>query len=382
MVSQGSFEHYFLFYEKSLRVLRANGLQGFIVPVTWLTIPSAFALRKFILDSFSLIEVSWLPELVFKTAQVNTLISVIKRAKGKDSSIKIYDTLGFSKAPIQEKIITQSKFIDSGYYIGIFENVNEASIFEKFKHDCQPLGNLTHPCSGYNPYEVGKGQDERGKPQSDDTVKERPYHSNKKLGPEWKQEIGGRNLTRYHTDISGNRWVKYGPWLAAARDPNNFIGKRILVQEITGGTDRRIIATYFDGELYHSRDVIPIKIDSVLPHPFYFLSIINSQLITWYHHRKNPKAQKGLFPKVLVSDLAKIPIHTINVSDPADKARHDHIVNLVGQMLEAKEKLANAKTEAETNRLEMQCQTIDRRIDEAVYELYGLTEDEIRVLEG
>jgi hypothetical protein len=118
------------------------------------------------------------------------------------------------------------------------------------------------------------------------------------------------------------------------------------------------------------------------PKPFYVLGLLNSKLMVWFHHKRNPKAQKGLFPKVLVSDLAKLPIRTINFDDPTDKTRHDAIVKLVEQMLEAKEKLSNAKTEAEVNRLEMLCQSLDRQIDEAVYELYGLTEEEIGIVEG
>ena len=51
-------------------------------------------------------------------------------------------------------------------------------------------------------------------------------------------------------------------------------------------------------------------------------------------------------------------------------------------MLSVKEKLAAAKTDAEANRLEMQCTAIDRQIDAAVYELYGLTEEEIKIVEG
>ncbi len=51
-------------------------------------------------------------------------------------------------------------------------------------------------------------------------------------------------------------------------------------------------------------------------------------------------------------------------------------------MLAAKEKLAKAKTDAEVNLLEMQCAALDRQIDAAVYELYGLTEEEIKIVEG
>jgi type I restriction-modification system DNA methylase subunit len=79
--------------------------------------------------------------------------------------------------------------------------------------------------------------------------------------------------------------------------------------------------------------------------------------------------------------IEQLPIRTINFDDPQDKSRHDVIVKLVEQMLLAKEKLSIAKTEAETNRFEHLCQTLDRQIDEAVYELYGLTEEEIKIVE-
>ncbi|MBW2608306.1 MAG: hypothetical protein JRD05_11795 [Deltaproteobacteria bacterium] len=201
------------------------------------------------------------------------------------------------------------------------------------------------------------------------------------MSNEWKPEIVGRDLNRYKLHITGKRWIKYGYWLAAPRDSSNFQGKRIFVQEITGGKDKRIVATYYDQELYHSRDVIPIKTDGNYPQPFYLLGIINSQLITWYHLKRNPKAQKGLFPKVLVSDLGKLPIRTIDFSDPADKARHDRIVELVDQMLNLNKQLTEAKAPQTKTVLQRQIETTDRQIDRLVYELYELTEEEIKIVE-
>jgi tRNA threonylcarbamoyladenosine modification (KEOPS) complex Cgi121 subunit len=46
------------------------------------------------------------------------------------------------------------------------------------------------------------------------------------------------------------------------------------------------------------------------------------------------------------------------------------------------ENFAKTKTDAEVNRLELQCESLDRQIDAAVYELYGLTEEEIKIVEG
>lgn len=40
------------------------------------------------------------------------------------------------------------------------------------------------------------------------------------------------------------------------------------------------------------------------------------------------------------------------------------------------------RLESVKNRLDIQIESLDRQIDEAVYELYGLTEEEIRIVEG
>jgi adenine-specific DNA-methyltransferase len=380
--SQGSFEHYFLFYERSLNVLRKEGLHGFIVPVTWLTIPSAYSLRKVILNNYSIKEISWLPELVFKNAQVNTLVSVIQKTKPGITHVNIYDSVGFNLPPMISFIREQQKFIEADYYLGIFENDIDSDIMKKIINLSVRLDDIGTPCSGYNPYEVGKGIAPDGKLQTKETVETKPYHSKVKRGKEWKPEIIGRNLSRYYIAINGKRWIKYGPWLAAARDPSNFIGKRILVQEITGGKERRIIATYFEGELYHSRDIIPIKMENPSrTSPLFVLGLLNSTMLVWFHHKRNPKAQKGLFPKVLVSDLAKLPIRKIDFTNEAEKAKHDNIVSLVEQMLKEKEELAVAKLDSDVQRLEHRCATLDHQIDEAVYELYGLMEEEIKIVE-
>ena len=80
--------------------------------------------------------------------------------------------------------------------------------------------------------------------------------------------------------------------------------------------------------------------------------------------------------------LEQLPIRTLDLANGGERERHDHIVRLVEQMLQAKERLVSAKTDAETHRLEIQCQSSDRQIDQAVYELYGLTEEEIKIVEG
>lgn len=380
--SHGSYENYIIFYEKSLSLLKKEGYHGYIVPVTWLTIPSAKSLRKYILENYSISKINWLPKFVFKNAKVNTLISVIKKSNYDITEINIYENDKFFLKPKETIVKEQKLFIDNNYNINIFDNDLESEIISKIQISTATLDMFCRPCSGYNPYEVGKGIAPNGKAHTKETVKEKPYHSNYQIDSDWKCEVIGRNLSRYYLQKKNDRWIKYGNWLAAPRDRTNFIGKRILVQEITGGIDKRIIAVYVEDEIYHSRDIIPIKFDISEINPYFILALLNSKLISWFHLKRNPKAQKGLFPKVLVGDLAKLPIKEINFKDESEKQAHDKIVSLVEQMLEAKKQLHGSKTEKDKTYFERKCDSLDKQIDAEVYKLYGLTEDEIKIVEG
>ena len=65
-----------------------------------------------------------------------------------------------------------------------------------------------------------------------------------------------------------------------------------------------------------------------------------------------------------------------------EKALHDEMVAKVEAMLAAKKDLAKAKTDKDRTYYENKCAALDREIDRLVYDLYGLTEDEIRIVEG
>jgi hypothetical protein len=79
--------------------------------------------------------------------------------------------------------------------------------------------------------------------------------------------------------------------------------------------------------------------------------------------------------------LTQLPIRPINFSDPAEKARHDQIIKPVDRMLDLHKQLASAKTDRDKEYLNRQIESTDNQIDRLVYDLYGLTEDEIKIVE-
>jgi hypothetical protein len=79
--------------------------------------------------------------------------------------------------------------------------------------------------------------------------------------------------------------------------------------------------------------------------------------------------------------IEQLPIHTINFDDPADVVRHDKMVALVERMLALHRKLAAATIPADKELYQRQIEATDRQINALVYEWYGLTEEEIAIVE-
>lgn len=79
--------------------------------------------------------------------------------------------------------------------------------------------------------------------------------------------------------------------------------------------------------------------------------------------------------------MEKVPVRVIDFSSKADEERHGRIIELVESTLDVHKRLSDAKTPADKNRLQRQIDATDQEIDRLVYDLYGLTEDEIKIVE-
>ena len=78
------------------------------------------------------------------------------------------------------------------------------------------------------------------------------------------------------------------------------------------------------------------------------------------------------------TEKQKLPIRTIDHTNPTDTARHHKMIELVERMLELHKELAeNPDDESIKKRIE----ETDNEIDALVYELYELTKEEIKTVE-
>ena len=112
----------------------------------------------------------------------------------------------------------------------------------------------------------------------------------------------------------------------------------------------------------------------------YLLGILNSKLITFFYENISA-SYRGGYLRFIYQYLEVIPIRTIDFDNPADKTMHDSMVSLVETMLDLHKQLPGLSGIGREV-IEAQIERTDAEIDALVYRLYGLTEDEVRIVEG
>jgi adenine-specific DNA-methyltransferase len=227
---------------------------------------------------------------------------------------------------------------------------------------------------GVKPYQTGKGVP----PQTAVVVKTRPFDSEQKETEFHRQYLRGADINRYQISPVKIRFLKYGPWLAEPRPAANFDAPEKLFMRQTGDS----LITALDREqlicLNNMHVLIPCSAEI---NTKYFLGVINSKLLNWIHQTNNPEVGEAL-AEVKRAHIAQLPIRTINFSDSTDKARHDKMVQLVEQMLEAKKQLAKAVTDRDKHLYERKCANLEHQIDMLVYRLYDLSDKEVALIEA
>lgn len=112
----------------------------------------------------------------------------------------------------------------------------------------------------------------------------------------------------------------------------------------------------------------------------YLAALLNSRLLwTWFEHHAK---RRGVGLEINGRVLGRAPIRAIDFSRPEERAQYEEITQLAGSMSALTRRRADAPTEPERAALAEQIDAVDRRIDRLVYDLYGLTEEEIAQVEG
>ncbi|RXJ52633.1 Eco57I restriction-modification methylase domain-containing protein [Gelidibacter gilvus] len=420
---------YLLFIEKTVQILKKNGVYGLIIPNAWMMVYSGEGLRKYLLDTCNLYQIINLEGYSFESASVETVILLANKEIVKSkNSLEIYLNNGteFYLSHIKNQV--DFKYND-GFEFKVFLDDETEFINSKVISETIPLDDLVEIKAGLQAYEKNKGEPK----QTAEDVKNRPYDYSFKFDENTHEYLEGKDVGRYYTNWSGT-YLRYGENLAAPRTFNLFEGEKIIVREITGKYPKCIVSTYSDKLYLYNRSNIGIveKENSDISLK-YILSLLNSSLLSYYFMKNTAKSVRKLFPKIILNDLRKFPIKKINFSAQQpfiEKAERmlslnkdlqetsQKLIRTLQRKFEELDKLSkklenwheltysefikelkkkkvtlSLSEEAQwedyflaeqekAQQLQNQITLTDKEIDQMVYELYGLTDDEIEIVEN
>lgn len=256
--------------------------------------------------------------------------------------------------------------------IEIFSSKEAKNILDKIKLNTEFLDDVSDIKAGLQAYENGKGTPE----QTKEDVINRPYDYNHQFDKATFKYLEGKNISRYGFNWKG-QWLRYGEWLAAPRSFRLFSSPRILVREIPSNPPYSIVSTYLEEIYLNNRSIINILQKDKGLSLKYILGILNSKIMTFYHLNKSVKAQRDLFPKITLNDLRKFPIKTA-------PEKQESVVELVDKILSLNNRLneiGDKKTD-ERAKIEEEIIKTDQELDELVYDIYGITENEKKLIEN
>lgn len=424
-----------IFIEHALQILKERGNFSFIIPSSLLTQESYQKLRALLIENCQIKSVVRLPNESFGGSagevKVDTIILTTEAKKGVEGEIEVLIYKGFER-------INEISIANSSLYIKIRqedwrqdqENIFRINISDSISHllakietNTQRLIDCADFCLGLTPYDKYRGH-------TAEQIEERVFHATYKKDETFKKLLAGNDVRRYFVEWGGQEWISYGNWLGAPREKRFFSEKRILVKQIIDWTDKRIWAALTDEELYNTQNAFNL-IPKEGYKAEYLIALINSRLFSFYLKKKFLEEFKDRFQKILIKDCKELPIKLIDDLAQSKYEEKISILLIKNQELQAlkknltqfmlrkfenisiskklvdwpsltfkefiselkKQKLHLTLSEEiewmtffeeqkkKVNSIQQVIETTDKEIDNMVYQLYELTNEEIKTVE-
>ena len=394
---------YSIFTEKASKLIRENGLFGFIFPNSWMGTESFSSFREFLAHDVKVTKLVQLPPGVFEDATVTTVLCFYTNCKPTEEDNIIIETC------------ENKEFVSKGFilpYKQVLENPNTSFSFEKtIKIDKVPTKKLSEIAS----FSLGIK-----------TSDDKRFVFEEKKDDDCYLFLRGRNVKRWNTP-ENDEWLWYKPELICEKPggrprvfENFVVDKKIIIQDIA----TEITAT-LDTNKYLCNDTLNIIFELDKQYTFeYILILLNSKLINvWFKKvfpaglhikanqleqipipecadqqpfidladkmlslNKDLQAKRARFIRRLQDNMPDIKITgTLETFDTLDFA------GFVAELKKQKIKLSLVQQDewedyfsqykAACTELTSAISTTDAEIDARVYNLYGLTDDEIKVIE-
>lgn len=353
------FETSVIFILKGLELLNSEGYLGFISTQTWQTGENYTGFRQKLFKEYGLIQIINLPFNVFKDAYVDTGIFLFSKksksqyqffAFNKKVNIDLIENLNF-------ETIQTSNIIPPDYKVVL--NYSIGNLSQKFKSNYFiELGDISISTQGLSVSRFTRA----------DNVNE-----------DWVLPFINAKVKRYTFIVED----KFNVDLKNQKSLYKFYtqNEKILVRRIIN-RQNRLDATFFNQEGVFKKDLNPFIITDDSIKTKYVLGLINSLFFSWLYLNSSTIATKDDFRQTTLTELRKLPIKRIDFKNETEQAAEAEIIKLVDQLLKLNQEKAETKLATKISQLENRIDYCENKINEIVYQLYGLTEDEIKIIEA
>ena len=368
--SSGSCDSFALFTEKSSDLLHPGGIFGMIVQSAFVSAPSMSKLRDVFVDRFKPRAFASMPYDVF-AAYIDTVIVVAERLKQKQCLAELGEAIveltvfpPRFKVRSVEDFTTFAKTADAAKWMRDGHNEflvtmsdAERAIIDRLHASGARFGDFADIQRGVTPFKT-----------SLDMPDVNPARAFK------------GTVRRYKFFESEPLFIQYDQTLAEFKPPRYFAGPRLLLRELIS-RQFQLQAVYTDQDFITNKSMQSLLIPEGDHHILFFLGLLNSAMLSWYFLAVHSVGRRDDFPKIVLKQSRELPFRPIDFNSKRDKSRHDRIVSLVETMLSLHARLATAKSHQDKTVMQRQIDATDAQIDRLVYKLYGLTENEIKIVE-
>ncbi|MCM1987487.1 Eco57I restriction-modification methylase domain-containing protein [Methanococcoides seepicolus] len=428
--SKGNYDIYVVFVEKGLSLLNKDGVLGYILPHKFFNAKYGETIREIISEGENLTQVVHFGhEQVFKNATTYTCLLFLDKEKQRTFIFKKVNSLDLWKksknctsGEISHKEVTSKEWnfvvgkgsdlyrkltklpiklqdITEKIYQGLVTGADPVFILEKTADNqfCSAATGKNHRIEPTLMHQLCKG-----------SVDIKRYYTkviSKYILFPYKMEDGkatliGKDEFKNNYPLAWKylknnqpvlesrekgKW-KHEKWYAFGRSQNlNEMEKiKIITPSIAQFTSFVLDAKdykYFVGSGGGGGGGYGLLLkDSTFESYHFILGILNSKLVDWYVKLVSTPFRGGYYAYNR-QYIENIPIVKIDTSNSEVMNCYNRTVYLVGQMLELHKKLNSSKLSSDKEMIKRRIDATDAEINGLVYELYGLTEDEIKIVE-
>ena len=353
--AEDKYDYYTFFIERASKLTQNVGHVCFITPSTYLLKPLSRKIRKYIISNFSIKNIVEFKGLIFG-ATVPAAIILFQDKKPTDDhmigisynikTIKDFLTGKFLKKSVKQILFNK----EPDYYINVYSDEFFVRWFSKLsmRSSTIKLGELAEIYNG-----IQTGDDKK-------------YVSFEKKSSDWQRVLTGSDIQKYYKKWGG-KYIYYKPELLHSNTRKEIFKTKTKI--IIRQTSDRIIGAYDEEQYFTLASTFVIKQFNEKIDYKSLLAILNSKLFL-YSYRNINNEEGRVLPQIKKKHIFNLPIKLNFNQKP--------FIDLVDKILA----ITKDDDYLENPTKQAKVRDYEKQIDQLVYKLYGLTSEEIKIIEG